>query len=211
MPQTLAVFYEKRAVLQPASLFVFPKSTRCQTELLPVFCRYLWRQYPLLREFFLRSLLQETFWASFPLCCRSKRILQWFFFSLMRKKKKKVLGGKPRKEFSFWIGPNSSLLHFNWKSTQKTRKKKKMQLFFTDSQVSFRNFCGMIHVIRMIIAIGRQSGFFSDTKVCLNGECLALHLPTTSDWYEGIESWKISLSFSMTVTPLASEYHVTIS
>lgn len=154
---------------------------------------------------------RRLFELHFLLCCRSKRILQWFFFFPNEKKKKKVLGGKPRKEFSFWIGPNSSLLHFNWKSTQKTRKKKKMQLFFTDSQVSFRNFCGMIHVIRMIIAIGRQSGFFSDTNVCLNGECLALHLPTTSDWYEGIESWKISLSFSMTVTPLASEYHVTIS
>lgn len=47
------------------------------------------------------------------------------FFFPNEKKKKKVLGGKPRKEFSFWIGPNSSLLHFNWKSTQKTRKKKK--------------------------------------------------------------------------------------
>lgn len=113
-----------------------------------------------------------------------------FFFP--DEKKKKGVGGKPRKQFLSELGLTQvcciSTENQHNKTKQKTRKKKKMQLFFTDSQVSFRNFCGMIHVIRMIIAIGRQSGFFSDTKVCLNGECLALHLPTTSDWYEGIES-----------------------
>lgn len=35
-----------------------------------------------------------------------------------------------------------------------------MQPFFTDSQVSFRNFCRMTQVIRMIIVTGRKSGFF---------------------------------------------------
>jgi len=44
------------------------------------------------------------------------------------------------------------------------RNKEKMQPFFTDSQVFFRNFCRMIQVIRKIIAIGRKSGYFFQHK-----------------------------------------------
>lgn len=67
-------------------ILVFPKSTRCQTELLPAFFRYLWRQYLLLREFFLNSLLRETFWASFPFMLqKGKRILQYVFFPSEKK------------------------------------------------------------------------------------------------------------------------------
>lgn len=67
-------------------ILVFPKSTRCQTELLPAFFRYLWRQYPLLREFFLNPLLQETFWASFPSMLQKGKKIYSMCFSPVRKK-----------------------------------------------------------------------------------------------------------------------------
>lgn len=140
-------------------ILVFPKSARCQTELLPAFFRYLWRWYPPLREFFLNPLLQETFWASFPFMLqKGKRILQYVFFPSEKKE-----GGRNRESFL----SESSLTQGCCISTdyqQKTKKDKKgtqkMQPFFTDSQVSFRNFCRMIQVIRMITVIGRKAGFF---------------------------------------------------
>lgn len=60
MPQKLTVFYEKRAVLHSASLFVFPKSTRCQTGLLPLsftICEDLVYS----REFLLKSFVPGDF------------------------------------------------------------------------------------------------------------------------------------------------------
>lgn len=155
-------------------ILVFPKSTRCQTELLPAFFRYLWRQYPLLREFFLNPLLQETFWASFPFMLqKGKKILEYVFFPSEKKD-----GGRNQESFL----SDSSLTQgccisteYQQNKTKKTRKeqKKKMQPFFTDRQVSFRNFYRMIQVIRMITVIGRKAGFFfPQHKVCLSSEFL---------------------------------------
>lgn len=48
-----------------------------------------------------------------------------FFFP--DEKKKKRCGRETKKTVSFWIGPNSSLLHFNWKSTQQNKTKDKKE------------------------------------------------------------------------------------
>lgn len=100
-------------------ILVFPKSTRCQTELLPAFFRYLWRQYPLLREFFLNPLLQETFWASFPFMLqKGKKILQYAFFPSEKKD-----GGRNQESFL----SESSLTQGCCISTEYQQNKKKRQ------------------------------------------------------------------------------------
>lgn len=89
---------------------------------------------------------------------KGKRILQYVFFPSEKKE-----GGRNRESFL----SESSLTQGCCISTdyqQNTKKDKKgtqkMQPFFTDRQVSFRNFCRMIQVIRMITVIGRKAGFF---------------------------------------------------
>lgn len=119
-----------------------------------------------------------------------KRSYRECFFFPNEKKKGGVGGRNQWSSFLSELGLTLAAPCKSEKSTEQKTRMKKMQPFFTDSQISFRDFCRIIQVIRMIIAIKRQSGFFSNTRVCLNDECLAIHLPTTSDWYEGREAEK---------------------
>lgn len=74
-PQTRTVLYQKRAALKPAPLCVFPKSTRCQTELFPVSLQIAVKT----RSASQKSLSQIFITGDFSelhllLCCRKKRV-----------------------------------------------------------------------------------------------------------------------------------------
>lgn len=99
----------------------------------------------------------------FLLCCKSKKGSYSVCFSLTRKKR-----GEETKKTVFFLNQASLKAAAFQQNINETKKDKKgsqnMQPFFTDSQVSLRNFSRMIQVISMIIAIGRKSGFFFQHK-----------------------------------------------
>lgn len=160
VPQTLAVFY-KTAVLQPASHFSFPKEYQVPDWTISCFFQISLKTISTLERILSQSFITGDFLSFISFyAAKGKKNLTVCVFPQWENRQ-----GKKTRKFSFWIKPDSRLLHFNSISTKQRkekrqeRNKKQMQLFFTDSQVSFRNFCRMIQVIRMITVIGRKAGF----------------------------------------------------
>lgn len=121
MPQKLTVFYEKRAVLHSASLFVFPKNIGCQTGLLPLsfaICGDLVYS----REFLLKSFVPGdflTFICFYAAKVKESHVVSFFPFHLNNK--------KGRKKIIFFLvksGQTPRQLHFQQRSKREKNKKR---------------------------------------------------------------------------------------
>lgn len=101
-------------------ILVFPKSTRCQTELLPAFFRSL-KTISTLERILSQLFITGDFLSFISFyAAKGKKDLTVCVFPQWEK-----IQGKKLRKFSFWIKPDSRLLHFNRISTKQRRKEKK--------------------------------------------------------------------------------------